>query len=275
MASETRVRIRTDIEQQSEIHMSSSPHRVRAGSQHVSKTLHRRALCALFLLPALLGSGCRSTGVTEAPREASVKPGINEAYKTEPVDVWIERFETESREIYSQREQIAAWIGLKPGQSMADIGAGTGFFEPLFVTGVGAKGTVYAVDLTPAFVERIERLAKEQGLKQVRTVLCKEDSVELPPGSIDAAFICDTYHHFEYPRSTMASLHRALRPGGQVVIVDFIRVPGVSRDWVLDHVRIGKEEVIGEMESFGFKLVEQAQPDFLKENYMLRFVRRD
>lgn len=245
------------------------------GPHHISKSLHHWTLRVLILLPALADFGCRSTGVAEAPRETSVKPGINEAYKTEPVDVWIERFETESREIYSQREQIAGWIGLKPGQSMADIGAGTGFFEPLFAGGVGAKGTVYAVDLTPAFVERIARLAKEQRLAQVRAVLCKEDSVELPPGCIDAAFICDTYHHFEYPRSTMASLHRALRPGGQVVIVDFIRVPGVSRDWVLDHVRIGKEEVIREVESFGFKLVEQAEPDFLKENYMLRFVRRD
>ncbi|MCC7294084.1 MAG: methyltransferase domain-containing protein [Phycisphaerales bacterium] len=255
--------------------MNSGSYPVSGGELRARKWLHRGTLCAWILLPALVGLGCRSTGVAETPREASVKPGINEAYKTEPVDVWIERFETESREIYSQRERIVEWIGLKPEQSMADIGAGTGLFEPLFARGVGANGTVYAVDLTPAFVERIDRLAKEQGLKQVRAVQCKEDSVELPPGCIDAAFICDTYHHFEYPRSTMASLHRALRPGGQVVIVDFIRVPGVSRDWVLDHVRIGKEDLIREVESFGFKLVQQAEPDFLKENYVLRFARRD
>ena len=100
------------------------------------------------------------------------------------------------------------------------------------------KGKLYAVDITPKFIEHINGRVKEAGLTNVETVLCKEDSVELPPASIDFAFICDVYHHFEYPDDSMASLYEALRPGGEIVIIDFDRIEGVSRDWVLGHVRI-------------------------------------
>lgn len=98
--------------------------------------------------------------------------------------------------------------------------------------------------------------------------------MELAPQSIDVAFICDTYHHFEYPRSTMASIRSALRPGGQLIIIDFIRIPGVSRDWILDHVRAGREEVIAEVKSDGFTLIETPDTPYLEENYVLRFRKR-
>jgi ubiquinone/menaquinone biosynthesis C-methylase UbiE len=103
----------------------------------------------------------------------------------------------------------------------------------------------------------------------VQTVLGTERSVELPPNSIDSAFICDVYHHFEYPRSSMASLHRALRPGGEVLLVEFKRIPGTSSDWVLNHVRAGQEVYTAEIESVGFQRIEEQH--FLKDNYVVRF----
>ena len=72
-------------------------------------------------------------------------------------------------------------------------------------------------------------------------VLCGQDSCGLPPDSIDIAYICDTYHHFEFPSKTMRSIHRALKPGGQVVLVDFHVVKGVSSDFVMGHVRAGQD----------------------------------
>src|SRR5947209_3814252 len=83
--------------------------------------------------------------------------------------------------------------------------------------------------------------AQDKGLQNIVGVVCTADSVKLPPGSVDLVFICDTYHHFEYPRRTMASIHQALKPAGQLVLVDFKRIPGVSREWVLGHVRAGQE----------------------------------
>jgi len=172
------------------------------------------AVCSLVL------DGCRSGAdlkpAAPAVAEASVKPGVNTEYLKPDLDVsqWVERFEHEGREIYDHREAIVAAVGLKPGMVVADIGAGTGLFTPYFSRAVGAKGRVMAVDIVPAFLERIRQRATAEGLANVQTVLGTERSVELPPNSIDVAFICDVYHHFEYPHSSMTSLHRALRPGG-------------------------------------------------------------
>ncbi|MCG3132107.1 MAG: Ubiquinone/menaquinone biosynthesis C-methyltransferase UbiE [Phycisphaerae bacterium] len=237
---------------------------------------HANVVLAAIVAVAATAGACRAPRAAEVdrPRETSVKPGINAPYRTEPVETWVARFEAESREIYRERERLTTWIGLKDGQHVADIGAGTGFFTLLFSRAVGDGGKVYAVDLMPGFVEHIRLLAEHERLANVVPVVCKEDSVELPPNSVDVAFICDTYHHFEYPRSTMASIRHALRPGGQLIIIDFIRIPGVSRDWILDHVRAGREEVIAEIESDGFTLIEAPDTSDLEENYVLRFRKR-
>jgi ubiquinone/menaquinone biosynthesis C-methylase UbiE len=125
------------------------------------------------------------------------------------------------------------------------------------------------VDIVPAFLDRIKERAASEGLANVQTVLCTERSVELPPNSIDLAFICDVYHHFEYPQSSLASLHRALRPGGEVLLVEFKRVPGKSSDWILNHVRAGQEVFTAEITAAGFQQIEEQ--DMLKDNYVVRF----
>jgi predicted methyltransferase len=86
-------------------------------------------------------------------------------------------------------------------------------------------------------------------------------------------FVCDTYHHFEFPQATLASIHRALRPGGELVILDFVREVGVSRDWILEHVRAGEAVVTQEVVAAGFTLVRREATPFLRENYVLRFRR--
>jgi ubiquinone/menaquinone biosynthesis C-methylase UbiE len=152
---------------------------------------------------------------------------------------------------------------------VADIGAGSGLFTLLFAKRVGPRGEVIAVDIVPEFLEQIRQRAAAAGFKNVRTVLATEQSVELPPRSVDLAFVCDTYHHFEYPRNSLASIHRALKPGGELVLVEFKRVPGGSSDWVLNHVRAGEEVFTAEIEAAGFKKTGRA--DFLRENYLVRF----
>lgn len=229
----------------------------------------------VLVLFGFVVSGCKtsppSAQIASFPPEQSVKPGINTEYLKPELDVtqWVERFEREGREIYDHREAIVAAARIKPGAVVADIGAGTGLFTPYFSRAAGPKGKVYAVDIVPAFLERIKQRAASEGLANVQTVLCTERSVELPPNSIDFAFICDVYHHFEFPQSSMASLHRALRPGGEVLLVEFKRVPGTSSDWILNHVRAGQEVFIAEIEAAGFKQIEER--DLLKDNYVVRF----
>jgi ubiquinone/menaquinone biosynthesis C-methylase UbiE len=229
----------------------------------------RRCLALLFLSVAALPGGGPVAG-----QEKSVRPGINKPFEDPDVDKYVKTFEVESREIYARRKEIRAACKLRPGMVVADVGAGTGLFTRLFAREVGAEGKVYAVDIAPRFLDHIRKTCREAGLKNVETVLCDQTSAKLPAGSIDLVFICDTYHHFEFPFRTMASIHRALRPGGQVVVIDFHRIEGKSRPWVLGHVRAGQEVVRKEIATSGFKLVGQRQK-LLDENYFLRFEKVD
>ena len=152
--------------------------------------------------------------------EQSVNPGINKSFLAPDLKVgaFVERFEREGREVYDHREAIVAKAALGKGKTVADIGAGTGLFTPYLSAAVGPKGTVIAVDIVPKFLSHIENRARELKLKNISTVLCTAKSSRLKPGSVDLVFICDTYHHFEYPQSTLQSIHKALRPGGAAII---------------------------------------------------------
>jgi ubiquinone/menaquinone biosynthesis C-methylase UbiE len=206
-----------------------------------------------------------------AAQDESVKPGINDKFVNNPlVPEWVERFESEGREVYDNRDNIVAACQLEPGDTVADIGAGTGLFTRLFAPVVGKKGTVYAVDIAPTFVKHTEMSCHVRGWKHVTGIVCDQDDAKLPPDSIDLAFVCATYHHFEFPFKSLHSILNALKPGGQLLIVDFERIEGTSSDWILGHVRANKETVLAEIKKSGFEFVEEI-PDLFEENYLLRF----
>lgn len=245
----------------------------------VVRTVRCVAIGVLMLLGLLAGCRTASPSSVAAPtkaglehQEASVRPGINDPYEDPDVDTWIGRFESESREIYHHRQRIVDALGIQPGTVIADVGAGTGLFEPLFSKAVGPDGKVLAVDLVPTFLAHIRERARALGLRNVQTVRCDEDGVRLSPDSVDLVFVCDTYHHFEYPQSTLASIRNALRPGGELIVIDFQRVKGESREWIMNHVRAGEGTVRSEICQAGFVLAaDQPDDSFLKENYVLRF----
>lgn len=224
----------------------------------------------LILALATFASMGAMAQVSAAP-EQNVNPHANDHFRDAEWERWVAVFERDGREVYDRRHDILEALNIQPGATVADIGAGTGLFTRLFAGAVGPAGRVYAVDIAPNFVENIMRTAKAQGLDNVIGILNSQRDVMLPAASVDLAFIADTYHHFEYPLTTMASVHRALRPGGQLVVVDFKRIPGVSTPWVLGHVRAGKDTFIREIESVGFTLKEDK--DFMETQYFLRFAR--
>lgn len=203
-------------------------------------------------------------------QEKSVKPGINDSFRDPDPKQFTERFEIESREVFAQREAILKAIKLKPTDVVADIGAGTGLFTRLFATNLGPEGRVIAVDIAQKFLDHIEVSCRERNIRNVETLLCKEDSTELPPESVDVAYICDTYHHFEFPIKTMTSLHKAMKPGGRIIVVDFKRIEGESTEWTINHVRAGQEVFEKEIIEAGFRKVDEVK-DLLKENYMVVF----
>jgi hypothetical protein len=203
-------------------------------------------------------------------QEKSVRPGINDSFRDPDPKQFTERFEIESREVFAKREEILKAIQLKPTDVVADIGAGTGLFTRLFAAQLGVEGRVIAVDIARKFLDHIEVTCRERNLRNVETLLCTDDSTQLPPNSIDVAFICDTYHHFEFPLKTMTSLRNALKPGGRVIVVDFRRVEGESTEWTMNHVRAGQEVFEAEIAQAGFRRVQEVE-GLLKENYMLIF----
>lgn len=209
-----------------------------------------------------------------APLRAEVPgadPVINRPYQNPDYQQWVERFESEGREVYDRREAIVARSGVMPGMTVADVGAGTGLFTRLFARAVGPGGKVYAVDISRTFIDNVQRTSRAQGMNNVIGIVNSQTDTGLPPSAVDLVFLCDTYHHFEHPEKMLASIHRALKPGGILVIIDFERIPGKSSAWILGHVRAGREQVIREIEAAGFRLIDQ--PGLLKENFYLRFRR--
>lgn len=200
----------------------------------------------------------------------SVSPGINSNYVDPDFERWRDTFESPGREVYDRRHAILEALDLRKGMEVADIGAGTGLFTRLFAQEVGPEGTVYAVDIAPSFVEGTLRTARAQGLNNVEGVVNSQRSVHLPAGSIDLAFTSDTYHHFEYPGAMLESIYRALRSGGELVIIDFRKQPGVASGWVMGHVRADSGTVRDEVTAAGFEYV-GAREDLLRTNYFMRF----
>ena len=231
------------------------------------KTLSVRACCTLLLAGVLV-----CPALPAAP-EQSVSPGINRHYENPVWQQWVYTFESPGREIYAKRQAIVAATGIRPGMAVADIGAGTGLFTRLFSPRVGPEGKVYAVDISSSFVENILQTCREEGLTNVQGVVNTPTDVGLPADSLDLAFLSDTYHHFEYPASMLAAIHRALRSGGRLIVIDFRRQPGRSSPWVMGHVRAGRETVIGEIQAAGFRFV--ADRPVLVSNYFLEFEKRD
>lgn len=227
----------------------------------------------LFTLVLLIG--CAQITPPTAPEDhsESVAPGINDAFTSKNTDVeqWATRFTGESREVYNARFEVVDTLGLKPGDVVADIGAGTGLYIQLFANTVGAKGKVFAVEISEKFIKFIDENAAADGLTNIQTVLGSDRSTNLPANSIDLIFHSDTYHHFEYPTAMNRDLFQALKPNGQMIVLDFERIPGVSSERTLRHVRAGKETVIKEIEASGFSLVEEIELPTLKDNYLLRF----
>ena len=222
----------------------------------------------MFIRRLMLVTCCCFSMLVQA-QEKSVKPGINDSFKNPDVSSFVERFEREGREVYDFREKIIDTANFQAGNVVADVGAGTGLFTRIISNEVGKNGTVIAVDIAQEFVDHVVASSREDGLTNIKGQVCKPTSVELPPESIDAAFICDTYHHFEFPYKTMRSIHRALKPDGRVVLVEFHREEGNSSDWILGHLRAGQDVFVNEIKLAGFEV--DSESDFMETSYFIIF----
>jgi SAM-dependent methyltransferase len=228
---------------------------------------------AAYLIAALTAICADET--PQSPKPTRYVEGMNKRFTAPDADIghFVRQWENGTRDVYAKRQKIVNAVNPRPGEAIADIGAGTGLFTLLFAERVGQSGTVYAVDISPKFVKYIAERAKKQGFDRViKTVLNTPTSAELPPGSIDVAFLCNTYHHFEQPEKMLASIHRALRHDGRLIVIDF-DLRKDSSEFIRQRARAPKEVYFREIAAAGFKLIDKKNEPAIKDNFYAEFRR--
>jgi ubiquinone/menaquinone biosynthesis C-methylase UbiE len=129
-------------------------------------------------------------------------------------------FDAPGRDERLQINRVMDMLGIEPGKSVADIGAGSGWFTVRAARRVTASGTVYAVDINPEAIPYIDGRAKKEQLQNIRTILSKPDDPQIPADSIDAVLLLKTYHEVAHPVVLLRNLRSSLKPGAKVGIID-------------------------------------------------------
>jgi len=162
---------------------------------------------------------------------------------------WLERPERESEE---HVEAALDAIGLKPGMTVAEVGAGTGYVALRMAKRVGPSGKVYANDLQPEMLSLLRANAAKAGITNVETVLGSETDPKLPPGQIDLIILVDVYHEFSEPQKMLQGMRRALKPDGRLVQLEYRKEdPNIP---ILPDHKMSVAEAKTEVEAEGFKL---------------------
>ncbi len=162
---------------------------------------------------------------------------------------WLERPERESEE---NVEGALNAIGLKPGMTVAEVGAGTGYVALRMARRVGPSGKVYANDVQPEMLRLLRGNASKAGLANVVTVLGSETDPKLPLGQIDLIVLVDVYHEFSQPQKMLQGIRAALKPDGRLVQLEYRKEdPAVP---ILPDHKMSVAEAKTEVETEGFKL---------------------
>lgn len=231
--------------------------------------------CILVFIMKLLLAAALTLGASLAPAQQAITATAKQLNKDFDGDSahWKQRFEHEGRAIFDKRFEILDAMGLKPGMDVADIGAGSGLISRLIAQRVAPGGTVYAVDVARNMVDLIARTAQEENISNLKAVLGDPHSPKLAPNSVDVVCIIDAYHHFEFHEDMLAGIKKALRPEGLLLLIDFKRIEGISREFILKMVRAGEGTFTDEFLNAGFDLTER-RDDMFPENYLLKFKHR-
>ena len=223
-----------------------------------------RKVLLLLLLPVLLllvghpFTLTRAQSTTEAPTSATG----TERKTSEPYTGDLSVFESPGREDRLQINRVMDILSIVPGKSVADIGAGSGWFSVRAARRIGAAGSVYSVDINPEAIRYIDKRIRKEQLGNVKTILSEPDDPLLPARSVDAVLLLKTYHEVAQPVVLLRKLRGALRPGAKVGVID--------RNGNGENHGVSRDVVIREAKEAGYDLL--AQYDFVKKDQMDYFL---
>lgn len=172
-------------------------------------------------------------------------------------------FDDPARDAWQMPARVIEALALKPGMTIADIGAGTGYFSMRLAKAPGIS--VLAVDIEPKMIDYLKTRAASAGVTNVTAVLAGPTTPNLP-GPVDVILVVDTYHHLPHRPAYFRELRRSLKPGGRIAIVDFRKD---APEGPPAHFRFTPEQVRDEMTRAGYQL--EAAHDFLPRQYFLIF----
>lgn len=179
---------------------------------------------------------------------------------------YIKALEDPARDAYQKPHEVIEALALKPGEIVADIGAGSGYFTLRIAHHVGPSGRVYAVDVNPDMVRHLNQRIRDGGVLNISTILAPPDDPLLPQ-AVDRFVIVDVWHHVDDQPRYLALMKKLLRPGGQVVMIDFHK-----RDLPVGPpagMKIAREDLIAQMQAHGFRVAREHT--FLPYQYFLVF----
>ncbi len=212
-----------------------------------------REVRVLLLVALFAGAGCaQNTAPAQPPKRATSTPYTGD----------LSIFDSPGREQRLHIDRVMDILGIAPGKSVADIGAGSGWFTVRAARRVGPSGTVYAVDINPEAIGYLDRRMQKESVRNVKTILSKPDNPMLPKEGIDAVLLLKTYHEVADPVALLEHLRPALRAGARVGIID--------RNGNGTNHGVSREVVVNEAARAGYHLVKTY--DFVKDDGMDYFL---
>ncbi len=214
--------------------------------------------------------------VIALPAFPQVAGPANSTYKTKEGREQIARnLSGPERDQRQKPKELVKAMELRPGMTVADVGTGVGYMLPHVSAAVGPTGRILAQDIQQDFLDKAREANKS--LTNVTYLLGSDTNPQLPADSVDVILLLDAYHHFDYPEKMLAHLHKALRPGGRLVIADFYKREGAmgtnNPRRAIEHIRLDEQDVTKEVEANGFKFASRRE-HIPKSQYMAVFEKK-
>jgi ubiquinone/menaquinone biosynthesis C-methylase UbiE len=214
------------------------------------------------LLPLLAACGSAAPAPTPTHDHHEGMP-----HRFEHADQWAKQFDDPSRDAWQQPDKVIAAMALTPAMTVADVGAGTGYFTVRLARAV-PQGQVIATDIEPDMVRYLGERAQREHLTNIQAVLATADDPHLAPASVDRILVVDVWHHLHDRGRYAAGLAKALRPGGKLFVVDFTQEANHGPP---KHMRLAPEAIAADLTSAG--LAASVDPTQLPDQYIVVGVR--